>query len=163
MVESTDKDNSNTDTGVVTKSAIELEYESQITEEDQESGRLFVRNIPYQCSEEELSELLSVYGVVSEIHMPISSKSSTNMDSDPNSGSRDTNGDPESDSIPLEQQEIMTDGMIMDAVLNQDGGESLKAQYNKGYAFVQFLFPECAKRAIASIDGTSFQGRVVEV
>ncbi|XP_015682553.1 probable RNA-binding protein 19 [Protobothrops mucrosquamatus] len=41
-------------------------------EEDlSESGRLFVRNLPYTCTEEELEATFSKYGPVSEIHFPM--------------------------------------------------------------------------------------------
>uniref|UniRef100_A0A8C5SLD5 RNA binding motif protein 19 n=1 Tax=Laticauda laticaudata TaxID=8630 RepID=A0A8C5SLD5_LATLA len=43
-------------------------------EEDlSESGRLFVRNLPYTCTEEEIEALFSKYGPLSEIHFPIDS------------------------------------------------------------------------------------------
>ncbi|XP_026545289.1 probable RNA-binding protein 19 [Notechis scutatus] len=43
-------------------------------EEDlSESGRLFVRNLPYTCTEEEMEALFSKYGPLSEIHFPIDS------------------------------------------------------------------------------------------
>uniref|UniRef100_A0A8C5P7G9 Probable RNA-binding protein 19 n=1 Tax=Leptobrachium leishanense TaxID=445787 RepID=A0A8C5P7G9_9ANUR len=46
------------------KSAEELEDVS-------ESGRLFVRNLPYSCSEDDLEKLFSKFGPISEIHFPI--------------------------------------------------------------------------------------------
>uniref|UniRef100_A0A8D0H2K3 RNA binding motif protein 19 n=1 Tax=Sphenodon punctatus TaxID=8508 RepID=A0A8D0H2K3_SPHPU len=43
-------------------------------EEDlSESGRLFVRNLPYTSTEEDLEKLFSKYGPLSEIHFPIDS------------------------------------------------------------------------------------------
>ncbi|XP_019394888.1 PREDICTED: probable RNA-binding protein 19 [Crocodylus porosus] len=43
-------------------------------EEDlSESGRLFVRNLPYSATEEDLDKLFSKYGPLSEIHFPIDS------------------------------------------------------------------------------------------
>uniref|UniRef100_A0A8B9GFY8 Probable RNA-binding protein 19 n=1 Tax=Amazona collaria TaxID=241587 RepID=A0A8B9GFY8_9PSIT len=41
-------------------------------EEDlSESGRLFVRNLPFTCTEEDLEKIFSKYGPLSEIHFPI--------------------------------------------------------------------------------------------
>lgn len=41
-------------------------------EEDlSESGRLFVRNLPYTSTEEELEQIFSKYGPLSEIHLPV--------------------------------------------------------------------------------------------
>ncbi|KAI0035542.1 hypothetical protein K488DRAFT_43140 [Vararia minispora EC-137] len=36
-----------------------------------QTGRLFVRNLAFSCTEEELRELFSVYGDISQIHIPI--------------------------------------------------------------------------------------------
>nr|XP_033811608.1 probable RNA-binding protein 19 [Geotrypetes seraphini]XP_033811609.1 probable RNA-binding protein 19 [Geotrypetes seraphini] len=45
------------------------------TDEEEEdladSGRLFVRNLPYTCSEEDLEKIFSKYGPISEIHLPV--------------------------------------------------------------------------------------------
>lgn len=38
-----------------------------------ESGRLFVRNLPYTCTEEEINELFAKYGPLAEVHFPIDS------------------------------------------------------------------------------------------
>ncbi|KAF9432100.1 hypothetical protein BGZ76_011257, partial [Entomortierella beljakovae] len=37
-----------------------------------DTGRLFVRNLPYTCTEDELRKLFEKFGPLSEIHMPIS-------------------------------------------------------------------------------------------
>lgn len=36
-----------------------------------ETGRLFVRNLTYACTEEDLTQLFEAYGTLSEVHMPI--------------------------------------------------------------------------------------------
>ncbi|XP_029475657.1 probable RNA-binding protein 19 [Rhinatrema bivittatum] len=41
------------------------------TEDLAESGRLFVRNLSYTCSEDDLEKIFSKYGPLSEIHFPI--------------------------------------------------------------------------------------------
>ncbi|KAI0235221.1 putative RNA-binding protein 19 [Lamellibrachia satsuma] len=38
-----------------------------------ESGRLFARNLPYCCTENELEELFGKYGQLTEVHLPIDS------------------------------------------------------------------------------------------
>lgn len=40
-------------------------------EEPDDTGRLFVRNLPFSCSEEELRDLFCPFGPVSELHLPI--------------------------------------------------------------------------------------------
>ncbi|NP_001088073.1 RNA binding motif protein 19 L homeolog [Xenopus laevis] len=46
----------------------------ELQQEDlSESGRLFVRNLPYSCTEDDLDKLFSKYGPISEIHFPIDS------------------------------------------------------------------------------------------
>ena len=40
-----------------------------------ESGRLFIRNLPYSINEEELTELFEKYGPLTEVHMPIDKSS----------------------------------------------------------------------------------------
>ncbi|CAK4643061.1 hypothetical protein LEN26_003632 [Aphanomyces euteiches] len=40
-------------------------------EEERPSSRLFVRNLPYSCVEEDLQELFAGYGAISEVHMPL--------------------------------------------------------------------------------------------
>ncbi|XP_077152555.1 putative RNA-binding protein 19 isoform X2 [Ranitomeya variabilis] len=45
--------------------------DSEVQEDLSDSGRLFVRNLPYSCTEEDLEALFSKYGPLSEIHFPI--------------------------------------------------------------------------------------------
>ncbi|KAK3574803.1 hypothetical protein QTP86_018394 [Hemibagrus guttatus] len=47
--------------------------EDEEEEDVSESGRLFVRNLPYTCTEEELKELFTKHGHLSELHFPIDS------------------------------------------------------------------------------------------
>lgn len=77
------------------------------TEPLEESGRLFVRNLNYTCTQEDLEEVFSRYGELTEVHFPID----------------------KSTSLP------------------------------KGYAYVEFMFPENAKTAYENLNGTIFQGR----
>lgn len=45
--------------------------DSELQEDLSDSGRLFVRNLPYSCTETDLEALFSKYGQISEIHFPI--------------------------------------------------------------------------------------------
>ncbi|KAM3938028.1 putative RNA-binding protein 19 [Leptodactylus fuscus] len=45
--------------------------DSELLEDLSDSGRLFVRNLPYSCTEADLEALFSKYGPISEIHFPI--------------------------------------------------------------------------------------------
>ena len=40
-------------------------------EGDEDESRLFIRNLPYGCSEEELTELFRAYGPITETHVPL--------------------------------------------------------------------------------------------
>ncbi|XP_033748627.1 probable RNA-binding protein 19 [Pecten maximus] len=53
----------------------ELKSKEEDDEEETiaESGRIFVRNLTYTCTEEDLHQLFEKYGPVSEIHLPIDS------------------------------------------------------------------------------------------
>lgn len=73
----------------------------------EESGRLFVRNLNYTCTQEDLEQVFSKYGELTEIHFPIDKKTS----------------------LP------------------------------KGYAYVEFMFPQNAAQAYDELNGTIFQGR----
>ncbi|KAK4347679.1 hypothetical protein RND71_034018 [Anisodus tanguticus] len=79
--------------------------------EDLESGRLFVRNLPYTTTEEELEEHFRAFGNVSQVHI----------------------------------------------VVDKDTKRS------KGIAYVLYVLPESAARALAELDSSIFQGRLLHV
>ncbi|NXX36963.1 RBM19 protein, partial [Nicator chloris] len=81
-------------------------------EEDlSESGRLFVRNLPFTSTEEDLEKIFSKYGPLSEIHYPI------------------------------------------DKLTKKP----------KGFAFITYMMPEHAVKALAELDGQVFQGRMMHL
>ncbi|XP_060195595.1 uncharacterized protein LOC132624868 [Lycium barbarum] len=80
-------------------------------EEDLESGRLFVRNLPYTTTEEELEEHFRAFGNVSQVHI----------------------------------------------VVDKDTKRS------RGIAYVLYALPESAARALAELDNSHFQGRLLHV
>lgn len=76
-----------------------------------ETGRLFVRNLPFTTSEEDLVELFSQYGEISEVHL------------------------------------------VLDKLTKS----------SKGYAYVLYMLPESAARALEELDKSIFQGRLLHV
>ncbi|NWW65982.1 RBM19 protein, partial [Ifrita kowaldi] len=76
-----------------------------------ESGRLFVRNLPFTSTEEDLEKIFSKYGSLSEIHFPI------------------------------------------DKLTKKP----------KGFAFITYMIPEHAVKALAELDGQVFQGRMMHL
>ena len=81
-------------------------------DDEVDESRLFVRNLPFSCSEEEITELFKVYGPITQVHIPLS-----------------------------------------------DTGDGR----GKGFGFVQFMIPEHASKAMAALDGTPFQGRLLHI
>ncbi|XP_034026101.1 probable RNA-binding protein 19 [Thalassophryne amazonica] len=76
-----------------------------------ESGRLFIRNLPYTCTEEEIKDLFAEHGPLSEVLFPI-------------------------------------DGLT---------------KKPKGFAFITYMIPEHAVKALAQLDGHIFQGRMLHL
>ncbi|CAI9744180.1 RNA-binding 19 [Octopus vulgaris] len=95
------------------KTAAELKIVPEDEEEEElsESGRLFVRNLPYTCTEEDLEKHFSKYGALVEVYIPL------------------------------------------DTATNK----------MKGFAFITYMIPENAVRALTEMDGTSFQGRLLHI
>lgn len=77
------------------------------TEPVEESGRLFIRNLNYNCTQEDIEQQFSKYGELTEVHFPIDKNTS----------------------LP------------------------------RGYAYVEFMFPQNALKAYEELNGTIFQGR----
>ncbi|KAL3523166.1 hypothetical protein ACH5RR_016000 [Cinchona calisaya] len=76
-----------------------------------ESGRLFVRNLPYTTTEEELEEHFCKFGNISQVHIVVDKET----------------------------------------------------KRSKGIAYVLYALPESASRALAELDNSIFQGRLLHV
>ncbi|CAG0915323.1 unnamed protein product [Notodromas monacha] len=90
------------------------ELEAKLAAEEEpvgESGRLFIRNLSYSATEEDLEALFTPFGQVTEINLPVNK----------------------------------TTRRIL------------------GFAFISFLFPEHAVKALQDLDGTAFQGRLLHI
>uniref|UniRef100_A0A7I4YHS9 RNA-binding protein 19 n=1 Tax=Haemonchus contortus TaxID=6289 RepID=A0A7I4YHS9_HAECO len=85
--------------------------EARIREELLETGRIFVRNLPFTTKEEDLHFLFKKFGEIAEIQVIIDKKTGN----------------------------------------------------CKGFAIVEFVFPESAVAAYASADGTIFKGRMMHI
>ena len=46
--------------------------QAEESEEEDEEGRLFVRNLPFSCTEEEVAFFFKKFGALSEVHLCIS-------------------------------------------------------------------------------------------
>lgn len=77
------------------------------TEPVEESGRLFIRNLNYNCTQDDIEQQFAKYGELTEVHFPIDKNTS----------------------LP------------------------------RGYAYVEFMFPQNAAKAYKELNGTIFQGR----
>ncbi|CAB1115256.1 unnamed protein product [Ectocarpus sp. CCAP 1310/34] len=88
--------------------------ESDDEKEEEESGlsvgRLFVRNLPYTCTEDDLRDLFGSFGMLSEVHLPVDD-----------------------------------------------------VKKGKGFAFVQFVIPEDAEKALEQLDRHAFHGRLLHI
>ncbi|CAM9885201.1 unnamed protein product, partial [Choristocarpus tenellus] len=73
-------------------------------------GRLFVRNLPFTCTEDDLKEVFGAFGTLSKVHLPVDD-----------------------------------------------------VKKGKGFAFVQFMIPEDAEKALEQLDRQSFQGRLMHI
>lgn len=96
------------------------------TDELDDSGRLFIRNLPYSCTEDEVKDLFA--GVCGH-------SQDTSQDNDKHNNNIITEIH-----MPLDEN-----------------------NRNKGYGYIQFIFPEQAAQALKALDGSFFQGRVLHI
>ncbi|EPY78398.1 putative RNA-binding protein 19 [Camelus ferus] len=112
----------------------ELEDEEDLAD----SGRLFVRNLPYTSTEEDLEKLFSKYELMgfgcSFMSYPHHPSSCFGIDV--------------RWPCPLSELHCPIDSLT---------------KKPKGFAFVAFMFPEHAVKAYAEVDGQVFQGRMLHV
>eukprot|EP00605_Chrysophyceae_sp_TOSAG23-4_P000162 GSChrysophyteH1.ASY1.ANO1.185.1 assembled CDS len=52
-----------------------VESDEDVSESESGQGRLFVRNLPYSCTEDELREVFAPFGHIDSIHLPLNSDS----------------------------------------------------------------------------------------
>lgn len=60
--------------GNADSSSMETKDEKELVHDDESGlaiGRLFVRNLPYVCTEDDLRELFEGFGMLSEVHLPV--------------------------------------------------------------------------------------------
>jgi len=60
------------------KKIYEVKQDSTEVEDISESGRLFVRNLPYSCSDDDFENLFKTFGTLSEVTLPIDSETKKN-------------------------------------------------------------------------------------
>lgn len=147
-VDSSSCDDEDTKEVVVVRSDGNDDGDGEETDEGADSGRLFVRNIPYTCDEEELRTLFQPYGVVTEVHIPINKHARTR-----GQGLDEAGGDQGASEMDIPPTTTLDESTDANKLL----------RYNKGFGFVQFMFPESASQALAAVDGTSFQGRLLHI
>lgn len=98
-----------------------------------ESGRLFVRNLPYTATPEEVEEYFSQFGEFVP-HNQITVTDTSLCDS------------------------MTCAGQITEVHLPRDSSKRLK-----GFGYVLYMIPEHAVQALAETDGKFFQGRILHV
>lgn len=107
--------------------------EDEEEEDVAESGRLFVRNLPYTCTEEEIKDLFSKYGMRDK---PIQLN--------------DTNARTCKKFIFVV---FLLTGPLSETLFPIDS----LTKKPKGFAFISYMIPENAVTALAQLDGHVFQ------
>ncbi len=106
-------------------------------DEVESSSRLFIRNLPYSCTEEDLRKCFSKFGELAEdegIHVPIGLIK-------------------------------CGDRCFLASYSGKISTESYEGPLgkSKGFAFVLFVLPDDATTAKESLDNTIFQGRLLHI
>jgi multiple RNA-binding domain-containing protein 1 len=102
-------------------------------EDKNDEIRLFIKNLPYSCTEDELKSFYEKFGKVVEVHIPLNKQKKT----------------------ATTEEEA--------AVEEKKNNTHLKGNKTKGIGFVTFLFPSDATKACEATHGTAFQGRILYV
>lgn len=105
--------------------------EDEEEEDVSESGRLFVRNLPYTCTEEEIKELFEKHGEEKKL---ASARNNRQL-------------------FWLSNNMTIFAGPISEVLFPIDN----LTKKPKGFAFITFMIPENAVTALAQLDGHVFQ------
>lgn len=135
QLETKASESSNLDTSSQATDKWKKQEESLKNEEDvAESGRIFVRNLPYSCTEDELQKLFEKFGRFKLILLFYLAASCSSLCS--------------SCSGPISEIIIPLDKLTRKI---------------KGYGVVTFLIPEHAVKAYTELDGIVYQGRMLHL
>jgi multiple RNA-binding domain-containing protein 1 len=119
-------------------SAVKDEGEVNDDEADEDKNdetRLFIKNLPYSCTEDELKSFYEKYGKVVEVHIPLNKQ----------------------------KKSATTTTEEVGGVEEMNNNHHLKGNKTKGIGFVTFLFPSDATKACDATHGIAFQGRILYV
>lgn len=110
--------------------------EDEEEEDVADSGRLFIRNLPYTCSEEEIKELFAKHGEFNKTTTFIHIQVHTFVHS-----------------YPSDNHFTIFTGPLSEMLFPIDN----LTKKPKGFAFVTYMIPENAVTALAQLDGHIFQ------
>lgn len=123
-----------------------------------ETGRLFLRNLPYQATESDIAKLFEEYGELSEVHL-VKDRSEHSVYS---------SAQPQREPLTPSSTSALSASENKHLALNLKEAISGKfccraSQRSKGIALVQFMESSDAEAAHAALDGTIFQGRLMHI
>lgn len=115
--------------------------EDEEEEDVAESGRLFIRNLPYTCTEEEIKDLFSKYGELNNffinVYTAAQALTCTNIFT----------------LVPVYYNSSIITGPLSEVLFPIDN----LTKRPKGFAFIMYMIPENAVTALAQLDGHIFQ------
>ena len=116
-----------------------------------ETGRLFLRNLPYSASEEDIRELFEPYGELTDCHLVLDRYDAQHHAAQP-------------DRLLLSLSSccsvVLSDAFIDLCPLPPLVGCCRERRTSKGLAYVTYLMPEDAVRAASELDANDFQVRL---
>lgn len=74
MNESDDDDSDDDDEGKKKKEKKKEQMEEEDVDDVIEEGRLFIRNLPYSCTEEEIKAFMKQHGEITDVFIPLNAK-----------------------------------------------------------------------------------------